>query len=104
MIKPQMGGFRAVSLYAVLLSSYANQILTKNENQLLVLTVACVAPSLILIPRVVVTVQNPRPPRGSNLLMLPVLRKGVLEGPWKGEQIRGRRARISANPCPPFVS
>lgn len=105
MIEPQMGGFRPVSLCAMLLSSYANQILTKNENQLIVLTVvACIAPSLILIPRVAITVQNLGPPRGSNLLMLPVLRKGVLEGPWKGEQICGRRARISANPYPLFVS
>lgn len=61
-------------------------------------------PSLILIPRVAITAQNPGPPGGSNLLMLPVLRKGVLEGPWKGEQICGRRARISANPYPLFTS
>lgn len=68
------------------------------------LTVACLAPSLILIPRVAITGQNPGPPGGSNLLVLPVLRKGVLEGPWKGEQISGRRARISANPYPLCIS
>lgn len=66
-------------------------------------TVACVTPSLFWFPGQQLQC-GAGAPQGSNLLLLPVLRKRAPVGLQQGEPICGLLARIPANPRPLFVS